>query len=348
MRALSVIPRQAGSLAVGDFPDPVPGPDDLLVEGVALGVCGTDREIADGEYGWAPSGQERLILGHESLGRVLAAPEGSGFAPGDLVAGVVRRPDPEPCRACAQGEFDMCRNGRYHEHGIKEIHGFGAQRWTCETDYTVKLDPALGESGVLMEPTSVVAKAWDQVQRIGERAWFEPRKVLVTGAGPIGLLAALLGVQRGLDVHVLDQVTGGLKPKLVAQLGATYHAGSISDAVGDTKPDIVIETTAAPPVVFGAMQNTANAGICCLVGVSATGKMLDIDAGTINRDLVLANDVVFGSVNANLRHYAAAAQALAKADPGWLAALITRRVPLEHYAEAFEVREGDVKVVIDL
>ena len=93
---------------------PRPGPGELLVDGLALGVCGTDREIAAGEYGWAPPGRERLVIGHESLGRVREAPAGSGFEAGDLVVGVVRRPDPVPCGACARGEFDMCRNGRLH------------------------------------------------------------------------------------------------------------------------------------------------------------------------------------------------------------------------------------------
>ena len=118
MRALTVIPLQAGSAEISEVEDPQPGPGELLVDGLALGVCGTDREIAAGEYGWAPPGRERLVLGHESLGRVLEAPEGSDFSPGDLVVGIVRRPDPEPCPACARGEFDMCRNGNYTERGI--------------------------------------------------------------------------------------------------------------------------------------------------------------------------------------------------------------------------------------
>jgi threonine dehydrogenase-like Zn-dependent dehydrogenase len=123
----------------------------------------------------------------------------------------------------------MCRNGDYREHGIKQLNGFGAQLWTVETNYAVKLAPDLAETGVLMEPTSVVAKAWDQIERIGRRAWYGPETVLVTGAGPIGLLAALLGVQRGLEVHVLDRVTDGLKPELVARIGARYHSGSVGE-----------------------------------------------------------------------------------------------------------------------
>jgi threonine dehydrogenase-like Zn-dependent dehydrogenase len=99
MRALTLIPEQKDTLAVTDVPDPEPGDGDLLVDGIAVGVCGTDREIAAGEYGWAPAGRERLVIGHESLGRVREAPSGSGFAAGDLVVGVVRRPDPDRCRS---------------------------------------------------------------------------------------------------------------------------------------------------------------------------------------------------------------------------------------------------------
>src|SRR5687767_2985799 len=122
MRALTTLPMTASTLEVTEMPDPQPAAGDLLVDGLAVGVCGTDKEIANGEYGWAPPGEERLVLGHESLGRVREAPADSAFAAGDLVVGVVRRPDPEPCGACAVGEFDMCRNGGYTERGIKEIH----------------------------------------------------------------------------------------------------------------------------------------------------------------------------------------------------------------------------------
>jgi glucose 1-dehydrogenase len=348
MRALTVIPLQAGSAEVVDMPDPEPGPGDLLVDGIALGVCGTDREIIAGDYGWAPPGAERLILGHESLGRVLEAPDGSDFAAGDLVVGVVRRPDPEPCPACAHGQFDFCRNGRYTERGIKELHGYGSERWTVEAEYAIKLDPSLESVGMLMEPTTIVAKAWDQIERIGRRAYFDPQRVLVTGAGPIGLLAALLGAQRGLDVHVLDRNRGGAKPKLVHGLGASYHYTEVEKVAEDLGADIIIEATGAPEVVFDVMEHNAAFGIVCLTGVSPQGRNLTIDVGAFNRNLVLENDVVFGSVNANLDHYALAAAALAKADRGWLDSLVSRRVPLEDFEQALEKQPDDVKVVLEL
>jgi glucose 1-dehydrogenase len=348
MRALTVVPRQRDSLAVSDVAEPDPGDGELLVDGVAIGVCGTDKEIAAGDYGWAPPGEERLIIGHESLGRVRSAPHGSGFSTGELVVGVVRRPDPVPCGACAHGEFDMCRNGRYTERGIKELPGYGSEHWCVDPAYAVRLDPRLADVGMLMEPTTVVAKAWQQVQNVGERAWFEPRTALVTGAGPIGLLAALLGVQRGLETHVLDRVTDGPKPQLVRDLGATYHSASIGDVMTKLEPDVVIEATGVGSIVFAAMAGTAAYGIVCLTGVSPTGRTVTVDAGTLNRDIVLENDVVVGSVNANLHHYQMAADALAVADVDWLSRLISRRVPLERFAEAFAAHDDDVKVVITL
>lgn len=348
MRALTVVPLKAGSAALTEMPDPVPGEGELLVEGLALGVCGTDVEIVSGEYGWAPPGEERLVLGHESLGRVRSAPPGSGFSAGDLVVGVVRRPDPVPCGACAAGQFDMCLNGRYTERGIKEIHGYGSSLWTVEADYAVRIDPTLEGVGVLMEPTTIVAKAWDHIEKIAARAYTEQKRVLVTGAGPIGLLAAMLGAQRQLEVHVLDRVTDGLKPDLVRALGAEYHTGTVEDAVGECRPNVIIEATGVGQLVFDAMRETSAGGITCLTGVSPAGRDLTVDAGALNRELVLENDVVFGSVNANLRHYGLAREALGAADRAWLDRLITRRVPLADFADALDRRDDDVKVVIDL
>jgi glucose 1-dehydrogenase len=347
MRALTLQPETAQSLSVQEMPDPEPAEGDLLVDAVAVGVCGTDREMVEGGYGAAPPGAERLVLGHESLGRVRTAPQGSGFAEGDLVVGVVRRPDPVPCVACAHGEFDMCRNGRYTERGIKGLHGYASEQWTVEPEYAIKVDPGLDLLGVLLEPTSVVAKAWAQVERIGARAYWEPQKVLVTGAGPIGLLAALLGQQRGLDVHVLDRVQGGPKVDLVHDLGGTYHS-DMAEALDKVEPDIVIEATGAPPVVLQAVSHTVNYGVVCLTGVSSIGRRIEVDAGSVNRDIVLENAVVVGTVNANQRHYRAGADALAAADRSWLERLVTRRVPLAEYEDAFALRDDDVKVVLTL
>ncbi len=254
MRALTVQPGLANSVQLEDVPAPPASEGDVLVDALALGICGTDREILSGAYGWPPPGQKRLILGHESLGRVAQAPAASGFKRGDLVVGIVRRPDPVPCPACAVGEWDMCRNGQYTERGIKQRNGYGSEQFRVEHDFLVKLDPSLDKLGVLMEPTSIVAKAWEFVERFAKlNAYWQPKVALVTGAGPVGLLAALIGQQHGYEMHVMDRHADGPKPKLARALGATYHNGDL----GDLEPDIVIECTGAGSVVLDVLRRNA-------------------------------------------------------------------------------------------
>ena len=344
MRAITVTPGAASSLRLEEVAEPEAADGSLLVEALLVGVCGTDRELIAGVHGRPPAGRDRLVLGHESLGRVLRAPPDSGLAADDLVVGIVRRPDPQPCGNCAVGEWDMCRNGGYTERGIKELDGYAQERFVLDPAYAVRLDPALGELGVLLEPASVVAKAWEHIEHIGRRARWEPRKLLVTGAGPIGILAALMGHQRGLEVAVLDRVVESPKPRVVTDLGATYHVGEVDAACAGV--DIVIEATGAAELIFQVLRSNARNGIVCLTGVTSPGRRMDVAAGMIASQIVLENDVVFGSVNANRRHYEQAAQALGAADPGWLRRLITRRVPLERWREAYEPTPTDIKTVI--
>ena len=345
MRAITVLPETPNSIRLDDVPEPPSTDGSVLVQALALGVCGTDREIIAGEFGEAPDGHDRLILGHESLGRVIAAPEESDLAPGDHVVGIVRHPDPLPCPTCASGQWDMCRNGQYTEHGIKGLNGFGAERWRTPAQFAVKVDRALGLVGVLLEPASVVAKAWDHVDRVWRLEAAPPRRALVTGAGPIGLLAALMGMQRRHEVHVFDRNDEGPKPKLTRALGATSHAGAIEE-LASLAPDVVIECTGAPAVISGVLSHIAPDGVICLAGVGGSHRA-DFNMGLFNRNMVLNNGTVFGTVNANLRHYQMAAGSLARADRAWLERLITRRVPLARFAEAFEHRKDDIKVVIE-
>ena len=344
MQAVTVVPGAAGSAKLDDVGEPALELGSVLVETLAVGVCGTDAEIVSGNYGWAPPGEERLILGHESLGRVID-PGVTGLAVGEHVVGIVRRPDRVPCPNCAVGEWDMCSNGGYTERGIKQVHGFMAERCRIEPDYLVRVDKRLGILAVLLEPTTVVAKAWEQIYAIGQRTFWDPNTVLVTGAGPIGLLAALIGVQLGMDVHVLDRATTGPKPALVRQLGASYHTGTVSDL--GISPDIVLECTGALLVILQAANAVAPGGIVCLTGIGpATTAPGNRPAGLTNT-AVLKNLVIFGSVNANRRHYYRAAKVLAKADRSWLEQLVTRRVLPDAVDDALAKRSDDIKVVLE-
>jgi threonine dehydrogenase-like Zn-dependent dehydrogenase len=347
MRALTVVPRVPGSAELETL-DRAPGePGGIAIRPLAVGICGTDREILKGEYGEAAEGRSRLVLGHECVARVESGAAGA-FRAGELVVPIVRRPDPVPCANCARGEWDMCRNGRYREHGIKGLDGFCAEQLLVDPQYLVPVPEHLAIHAVLVEPTSIVAKAWEHIERIGHRAYWSPRTVLVTGAGPVGLLAALLGRQRGYDVCLFDRETDGPKPHLAHALGASYVTDDLPRHLAQRPPDVVLECTGAAAVILAVLSDNARAAITCLLGVSAPGHTAPVDVGALNGRIVLQNDVVFGSVNANRRHYEAAVMALDAADPAWLSRLISRRVPLERWREAVERQVGDVKTIIEL
>jgi len=344
MKAITVEPHKPGTARLEDIPEPDARGGSVLVEAIAVGVCGTDVEIVEGKYGWAPEGKTRLVLGHESLGRVIDPGPSSSFKRGDLVVGIVRRPDPVPCPNCAVGEWDMCRNGQYTERGIKQIDGFMSERWRIEPEYAVKVDPSLGLLGVLLEPTTVVTKAWEQVLAVGQRAFWVPETVLVTGAGPIGLLAALIGKLQGLEVHVLDRVESGAKPDLVRALGATYHSGSVAD-VG-FQPDVIVECTGVGQVIGDSVKAVAAGGVVCLTGVGSGGRTVGLNTADVASNVVLRNNVVVGSVNANKRHWYRAGRVLARADHAWLARLISRYEPPAAFTHALARQPDDIKVVV--
>jgi threonine dehydrogenase-like Zn-dependent dehydrogenase len=168
--------------------------------------------------------------------------------------------------------------------------------------------------------------------------------MLVTGAGPVGLLAALLGVQRKLEVDILNRNADGTKVRLTQDLGARFVEGEIDDVDGEY--DVIMECTGSGTVAMQAIERAAPNGVVCLLSVSAPGEKTEIDAGKTNFDIVVGNRVVFGSVNANRSDYEAAVSALERADASWLGRLITRRVPLDDWKAAFEKQPGDVKTVI--
>jgi threonine dehydrogenase-like Zn-dependent dehydrogenase len=344
MNALTIRPGKVGSTQLLEIAEPPLSEGQILCEMLMVGVCGTDFEISEGKYGSAPVGAAFLVLGHESLGRVIEAPASSQFKKGDLLAGFVRRPDPVPCANCAVGEWDMCRNDQFRERGIKELNGFASERFRVPEEFAIKLDPRLESVGVLLEPTSVVAKAWEQTLRISSRSAVAPRRALITGAGPVGLLAALIGVQKGLEIHVLDRILSGPKVELVKALGATYHGSPESLASFDF--DITIECTGSTEMIFKLFNQIQSDGILCLAGVSSGGRSFPTDIGKLNLDIVLKNETIFGSVNANRRHYEEAARVLEKADLRWLSRLITRRVKLKNWQEAFTKKPDDIKVVL--
>lgn len=355
MRALTVTPKVPNSAKLVQLPDPKPGADDVLVRVLQVGVCGTDKEILAGLYGEAPPGEDSLILGHESFGQVQQVGRNvASLRVGDYVVATVRRPD--DCLNCQRGETDMCLKGNYTERGIKGQHGYMANYYCEKPEYLIKVPEKLRHVGVLAEPLSIVEKAAFHIFQIQKRLQWEPRRGLVLGAGPIGILAAAVLVSRGLETFAAA-TTPEDRPRVqvLKRMGIAYlnvHEVPIADMparLGNI--DVIVEATGSSSVAFEAMSILGVNGVLCLTGVSAGNKEINIPTDCLNLGIVLGNKTIFGTVNANKRDWQRAIQDMALFEtlwPGALSDMITRRVPLEDFAEAVERKPYDIKAVLEI
>lgn len=351
MRAVVVTPGQAGSARLAEVPDPRPRDGEVLVRVLRAGACGTDGEIDQGLFGQAPPGDDFLVLGHENLGRI---ERGAGpFAAGDLVVSTVRRPD--SCPNCRAGEADMCLDGTYTERGIKGRHGFWAEQYAELPEYLVKLPEELEPIGVLLEPTSVVEKAIRHSYAIQRRLAWQPRKAVVLGAGPIGLLATVVLRLRGLDVTTVARGKGTRASALIPACGARYLSSRdvpITDLARELgRIDLIVEATGNGQVAVEATEAIGTNGVLCLTSITGGSRPLEIDASALNMRLVLGNMAIFGSVNANQVDFEQGVADLAAARrrfPGLLEWVITRRLPLAEFRSALDAPPGDIKTVLEI
>jgi threonine dehydrogenase-like Zn-dependent dehydrogenase len=347
MQALVVTPGVQGSAAVEEMPVPRPGPGELLVRPLEVGVCGTDREIAEGLFGIAPAGEERLILGHELLGRV--AEGGHGFATGDLVTATVRRSCGH-CHACAEGAPDACGTGDYSEHGITRLHGFAAELAVVPAEHLIAVPEALRDVGVLAEPASICARAVRHALAVGARQPWAPRRALVFGAGAIGMLCTYLLRLEGLDVWTSAlEPAGSEKAQLVEAAGATYipSAGVLPAACDGF--DVVVVAAASADLSLNAMRRLRRGGVVCLLGVDARDRDVTLPGPAIGLDMILGNYAILGSVNANVVDWRAAMAALEAARARWPGALercVGLRTELGDFSRAFAF--GGVKAALTL
>ena len=358
MKAVGVTPKVKESVALLDLPDPQIRRQDVLVKIVRTGVCGTDREISEGMYGEAPTGSSYLIIGHEAIGQVVElGPDTTDFALGDYVVASVRRPcHQESCHPCRNGQNDMCSTGQFTERGIKGQHGYWAEYFSDEQQWLTKIPSGIQNTGILLEPLSIVEKAMRHIQIIQERLPGHIDNALVLGAGTIGLLATMLLRLQGVNTYVLDRSESeSLKSRLISRLGA-HHIDSRQTPLPDFSAgagpiDLVIEATGHAPLVFETIQQLAMNGVLCLVGVSGASHNISVEASGFNNQLVLGNRLVFGSVNANLVDFKSGVGHLGDIDrqwPGILESILTRRVPFSQYQEAFERHPDDIKVVMEM
>ncbi len=357
MKAAAVIPGKKGSFKVVEMEKPVPGDDEVLVKVLCAGIDGTDVDIYEGKYGTAPPGCDRLVLGHEAIGVVEdVGAEVKCLCPGDIVVPTVRRPCPECCYACVDNEADMCLSGDYSERGIKGLDGYMTEYFIEHTDHVVKIPGSASEYGIMLEPLSVAEKAVEDIFKMQERMWWNPKRALVLGAGTLGLLTTLILRDIGLETYtVATRTRESLKARLAEQCGGHY-VNSKEEPI-DTMPgkygpfDVVIEATGASSLAMDTRALVSRSGIVCLLGIYSGEREESIDAAGFNNDLVFNNKAVFGSVSSNRRHFERGISRMISIDgkwPGIFQRFYTRRVSLDSVAEGLGHDPNDIKVLVDI
>ncbi len=221
MRAIAIDFKSRTPAEIRLDPPEAPGPGEILFRIDACGVCATDRELARFHLGFPPAGSTELVLGHEALGEVVAVGAGvTRFSAGDRVVPIIRRACAALCPACTARRFDLCATGNYRERGIFGAHGYFTEFALDATENLVSIPSPLGERAILAEPLSVVEKA---VATALAAHPFRPRTALVTGCGPVGMLAAFALLARGFDVEVASlEPPDAPRPLIAIRAGARY------------------------------------------------------------------------------------------------------------------------------
>jgi threonine dehydrogenase-like Zn-dependent dehydrogenase len=368
MKAVAVAPKSQ-ALGLIDHEQPrVASPHEVLVRILDVGVCGTDREICAFDYGTPPSGAEQLVIGHEALGQVEeVGPAVTRVRPGDLVVPMVRRPCDQPdCRACRESRQDFCYTGLFSERGIKERHGFMTELVVDDEQYMNVVPRELREIGVLAEPLTIAEKALRQIDEVQTRLpWACPHEIgkpagychraVVLGAGPVGILGAMALAATGylVTVYSLERAPNP-KSELLASMGLEYVSSldvtpdQLAARIGNI--DLVYEASGASAASFDLMRVLGTNGVFVFTGVPGRKAPISLDTDDLMKRMVLKNQVLFGTVNADRAAFEDAIRHLAEFDRRWpkqVRGLITGRFAVEEHQSLLLGKAKGIKNVIE-
>ena len=369
MKAIAVIPAKREVKLIQHEEPRLTSPKQVKLRMLEVGVCRTDKEICTFQYSTPPQGSDYLVIGHESLGEVIeVGPEVTRVKPGDLVVPMVRRPCPHDyCPACRSDRQDFCFTGDFRERGIKEAHGFMTEIVVDDEKYMNPVPKNLREVAVLVEPLTIAEKALAQIWQVQQRLpWSCPtepgkaqahcHRAVVLGAGPVGLLGAMALANYNFDTYVYSrEKVPNPKSSLVESFGAKYVSSetdsieTLAAKVGNI--DLVYEATGASSLSFAMMKALGTNGIFVFTGVPGRKAPIEVDTDLIMRNLVLKNQVVFGTVNAGRDSFEASIRDLGTFVNRWpsaVRALITGRFPMEAHRDLLLGRAEGIKNVIQL
>lgn len=361
MKAVSVFPHRCQVGLTDEVEPELRTATDVKLRMLEVGICGTDKEIAACQYGTPPPGHEHLVIGHESLGEVVALGEDvTGLKRGDLIVPMVRRPcRREDCLACRSERQDYCYSGEFVERGIKEMGGFMTEYVVDDQRYMVKVPRSLRDVAVLVEPLTIAEKALAQVAVIQQRLpWACPmqrgsrrhtcHKAVVIGAGPVGLLGAMALRHAGFEVTMYSKTpVPNDRAALVEAIGGRYVSSELtgpdelSELVGGI--DLVYEAVGASQIAFDVLRVLGTNGIFVFTGVPARKGPIQIDSDLLMRNIVLKNQVLVGSVNAGREDFESAIRDLGAFRKRWPEAvrgLISGRYPFGEVEALLQGRDG--------
>ncbi|MFA7281145.1 MAG: glucose 1-dehydrogenase [Sterolibacterium sp.] len=365
MKAIAVNPVER-KLEMLSMPKPkIMHGDQVELRTIEVGICGTDREICSYSYGTPPIGEKTLVLGHEALGQVTSIGDCvTGLNVGDFVVPSVRRPcQHSECNPCAETRQDYCYTGNFTERGIKEAHGFMAEYFVEEERYLHKIPETLRDVAVLVEPLSIAEKAISQIWQVQKRLpWDGPsgsnngqgKNAVVLGAGPIGILGAMALRVRGFRTFLYSRRSSpNYKATLCNAFGATY-VSSTQMAVGDLAEeigsiDVVYEAMGVAELSFAVLRALGVNGVFVFTGIPSHKPAIPIHADSIMRDLVLKNQAIIGTVNADrdaFENAIADLHAFKSLWPDAIEQVVTGRFPLSSYRALLLNRSVGIKDVI--
>ena len=374
MKAVAVFPEKREIKLIEHEEPKIVSLTEVKLRMLDVGICGTDKEIANFDYGTPPKNFDYLVIGHESLGEVVEIGPGvDHIKQGDLVVPMVRRPCPHAhCRACQANRQDFCFTGDFTERGIKEAHGFMTELVVDDERYMNVVPRDLRPVAVLIEPLTIAEKALAQVWQVQQRLpWACPiipgstasreapgycHQAVVLGAGPVGILGAMLLVAAGFETWVYSREPApSLKANLVESFGAKYlssEATSVEQLAAQVGSiDLVYEAVGASRLAFDVLKMIGPNSVFVFTGVPGRKAPIEVDTDLITRNLVLYNQVVFGTVNAGREAFEAATRDLGIFMTRWpeaVRSLITNRYPVEAHLDLLLGKVGGIKNVIAL
>lgn len=294
---------------------------EVILKPVLTGICGTDRGIVNGAlpFSYNPHGSQRLVLGHESLCRVVSAEKNSfGISEGDYVVPMVRRPG--KCINCLAGRSDNCSDGDKHEAGITGLHGFMREQFGDQAEFLVKVpDPSIGDVAVLTEPLKNVCKAFEMFDVVSRKSIFTDRAgsynektSLIVGTGSEAFLYALKSMDYGFQTFVTNRHDlDDTKNRIIGETGINFYNYNNANPFDKTGIDLVVDTSGDPSTIFRFLRMMNNNGIMILFGTNGKAPATQVDGMDIDH-IIEKNITVIGSVDGSRIHYEKALQDLTR------------------------------------